>query len=156
MKKINLKNSLSVLSALLLSTVCIFSVNHIALSFQKNNQLQLDCKEYNIPRGSDKRIEIDIEEGVVYIGKRNENSTKTDSRIYTLPLIKTKNSKEVEGCSPESTDILNEVQTVYQEYISESCDDFKNVLKDKGHIETKNGIEANIEGAEDFVKQFCN
>lgn len=151
-----MKNIVSISLAFLTSLICVFSVNHIVYSFQKDNALKADCKNYNLTSTVEKKVEIDIEEEIVYVSERFIDNDQNDAYVYKLPLLKSKNQNDLVECSPQSINFLNEVQSIYKEYITESCADFKHILQDKDAVPVKNGVKANIEGAKEFVNKFCN
>lgn len=144
----------AILTAFATSTLTMLLFQPLALSFQLNQELQNNCAEYKLPYGLDKRIEINIEESSVYIDPV-ESSDQSIDDVVRLPLKKTKNVQEYAGCSVEAKKILYEVQSVYEDYITDSCADFKSVIEGRVPVPTKNGVTANPDAAKEFVSLYC-
>lgn len=150
-------SAVAVISAFLISLFTIMYMQPMVSGYQLDQELKDNCKTYKLPATSEKNIQIDIDSEVVEVTPREgqEKPYELGKEIIRLPLKKTKSDLNNSECTSEARDILTEVQDVYQGYIKETCRDLESVVKGDVPLPTKNGIVANINGAEEFLNIYC-
>ena len=116
---------------------------------ERQKTLAENCKNPGLPTEGEKNTVFDPEHGVVYVTFFQDGADKT----VELPF---KPSTDFEGCSDTAKEVLKDVKANYDEYIQQSCADFKAILEGKKRMEPKNGKLPNRKGAEEFVKEYCS
>ncbi len=143
--------------AFIIALGLVMAVHPLVYGYQREQELKENCASYKLSRNADKKILIDIEEDIVSIKAndlRGKPKATSDGQI-DLPLKKASNAGGFEGCTSDAMSILNEVQEVYQDYITESCSDFKLIIEGEREVPTKNGITANVDAAREFYDWYC-
>lgn len=142
--------ALAVMLALVSALYLSFNVVLPDLS-EANRQKTLteNCKNPGLPGEGEKNTVFDPEKGVVYVTFFADGADKT----VELPF---KPSTNFAGCSDAAVEVLNDVKANYDEYIQQSCADFKAILDGTKKMEPKNGKTPNRKGAEEFVREYCS
>ncbi len=116
---------------------------------ERQKTLAENCKNPGFPAEGEKNTVFNPEKGVVYVTFFQDGADKTVELPY-------KPSTQFEGCSSAAKAVLNDVKANYEEYIQQSCADFKAILEGTKKMEPKNGKTPNRKGAEEFVKEYCS
>ena len=126
------------------------------------SKLLANCQSFSWADDANVEASIDAENGIAVVRKFSEASTSLgDSSAsvvqeIVLPLKKNVASTSFGRCSAPARKMMDRLQADYDEYIRESCTDFRNVLAGRKPVPIKNGKRANLEGARKFVRQFCS
>lgn len=152
MRKIILQNKLNLVAiGLVLVTALYLSflvITPVIADFELKKELATNCVNLNFPQGVEKDILLDPDNGIVYVqwfDKGNEYNT----RITYEP------QNGFQGCSQEAKLLLNDVHEVYKKQVIDSCADFKAITSGAKPLPEKNGRKGNIQGAINFVSQYC-
>lgn len=146
---------LPALLALISAVLVAFTVITPALAaFRLDRELANNCANYNLTENVRKDITIDIEDGIVSVTPHDSANPKGNAAIL-LPLSKSARVADYKGCSAQAIRILVDVQKSHDEYISKACENFKAIVNGIKPLEEKNGEVAHMEGAVQFVKQYC-
>lgn len=150
------KNTIvAVFLGLILAALTAFTVVTPALAdFQIGLELANNCANYNLAEDVRKDITIDIENGVVSVTPHDNSNLKGNTTIL-LPFSKSAGVVNYSSCSAQATKLLTNVQKSHDEYISKACENFKAIVSGAKPLEVKNGEVAHMEGAVQFVKQYC-
>jgi len=134
--------------ALVTALVAVFVVaSPVFAEFQLKNELANNCANYSSSEGVERNIAIDIDNRLVHVTFANQTTV--------LPLSKSASVADYSGCSTETTKLLTMVQKDIDKYITESCGNFKAIINGEKPLDEKNGETANMQGAIDFVEQYC-
>lgn len=152
MTKTILQNKINIIAiALALGTALYFSfavITPALADFELQRELVANCVNLSFPQGVERNTLLDPDNSVVYVNwsdKGSEYSTKIPYKPQT----------GFQGCSQEARTLLTHVQEVYEKQVADTCADFKDIISGAKPLPEKNGRKAKIQGAIDFVSQYC-
>lgn len=152
MKKIILQNKINFIAisfALATALYLSFAVITPAVAdFELKRELATNCANLNFPQSVERNTLLDPDNGIVYV-QWSDNGNESNMRIPYEP------QNGFRGCSQEVKALLTHVQEVYEKQIADSCVDFKAIISGAKPLPEKNGKKANIQGAVNFVNQYC-
>lgn len=150
-----LLNSFSIIVGVLTAFLFVVTTQPAVSAYQLKQELKDNCKAYKLPYAADKKIEIDIENEVVEITSPKLKKDVSSSESIKLPLINPETNPDYASCTTEAKEILLVAQDVYDDYVSESCEDFKAIISGEKPLPERDGKKADIAGAKDFYGRFC-
>lgn len=121
---------------------------------QKNDKV--DISSTTTPPNTQKTTQLSSEEehkGKKYTLPLNKYAYKNKQNMSDHETFNSFVSKY--NCSPAAQEVIKEVQQTYDEYIMQSCNDFKNIIEHPENSKPKNGRTPNIKGAKDFISEYC-
>ncbi|MBT9175434.1 MAG: hypothetical protein DDT22_01111 [candidate division WS2 bacterium] len=152
MKKIILQNKVSLVAiALALATALYLSaafVVPVIYGFELKRELVANCSNLSFPNGVARNTLLDPDNGIVYV-KWSNNGNESNIRIPYEP------QSGFQGCSQQAKALLFHVQEVHEKQLTDTCVDFKAIVGGAKPLPEKNGTKANLQGAIDFVNQYC-
>lgn len=140
-----------VIASLALITALTLSSTVVAKSIYNNQRkikLAQNCAVVNFPPNAAKNTILDPQNGTLLV-KWYNNDQESSIELPYEPV------NGFEGCSASAKEILQHAKGAYDEQMSESCTDFRDILSGKKPILEKNGQKPNINGAITFVKEYC-
>lgn len=145
---VNVFTTVAVLGALITATYLSFVVFVPAIAqVQTGNDLTVNCARFHAGEGVEKNTLFDPDKGIVYV-KLGENEDFGIKLPYNP-------ETEFKGCSLEAKELLREIKQGHEKFLTESCADFQMIISGEKPLPEKGGRKANIQGAIDFVKQYC-
>lgn len=132
------------------------SVPSNAYQISKETLLQ-NCRNFTPGSYEESDAVIDIANGITIVRGHNSASSQASAALVEveLPFKKNISSFEYRGCTLAARKIMDSLQADYDQYITESCKDFRNVLSGRKPLPIRNGRKAQIEGARQFVSKYC-
>lgn len=153
MKKIlsnsaHILTTVAVLGALATATYLSFAVFTPAIAqVQTGNEFATNCASFRAGEGVEKNTLFDPDKGIVYV--RLGGNEDFDTKLPYNP------ETGFKGCSLEAKELLQEVKQGHEKFLNESCADFRAIISGEKPLPEKGGRKANIQGAIDFVEQYC-
>lgn len=141
-------SSVAILGALATAVYLSFAVFTPAIAqVQVGNDLATNCANFRAVGGVEKNTLFDPDNGLVYVrfGEHKDFDTKIPYKPET----------GFNGCSVEAKELLQGIKRDHEKFIAESCADFRAIIGGEKPLPEKGGQKANIQGAVDFVKQYC-
>lgn len=140
--------TIAIFGALATATYLSFAVFTPAIAqVQTGNELAANCASFRVGEGIEKNTLFDPDKGIVYV--RLGEHEDFDIRLPYNPKTGFK------GCSLEAKELLQEIKQGHEKFLSESCADFQAIISGEKPLPEKGGRKANIQGAIDFVEQYC-
>ena len=143
-----LKNILA--GFLALATAVLLSIGIIipaVAAQQLQSELRANCADPKFSKNVEKNTYLEVESGIVYVSEDSNNDTVT--------MLPYESREEFSACSSESRELIKHVKDVYERHVSETCTDFKAIIAGEKPLPERDGKKANIEGAVNFVKEYC-
>lgn len=137
--------SLSLITALYLS---FSAITPAVANLRIERELPQNCSNFNLQQGIERSILLNPDNRAVYV-RWFANGGEFDTRLPYNP------QNGFSGCSQEAKILLSQVQEVYEKQVADSCADFKAIINGNKSLPEKNGRKANIQGAINFVDQYC-
>lgn len=152
MKNIILQNKINFIAiSFALATAVYLSfmvVTPAVADFGLKRELATNCANLSFSQGVERNTLLDPDNGIVYV-QWSDKGNELNIRIPYEP------QNGFQGCSQEAKTLLSSVREAYEKQVSDSCVDFKAIISGTKPLPEKNGIKANIQGAINFVNQYC-
>jgi len=152
MTKIILQNKINLIAiGLALATALYISfavVTPAVADSELKRELTTNCANLSFSQSTERNTLLDPDNGIVLV-QWSDNGNRRDTRIPYEP------QSGFQGCSQEAKALLSHVREVYEKQVADSCTDFKDIISGAKPLPEKNGKKANIQGAVNFVNQYC-
>ncbi len=144
----NVLTIVAILGALATAIFLSFTVFTPAIAqVQTGNELVANCANFRAGENVERNTLFDPDKGIVYV--RLGEHDGFDTRLPYKP------ETGFSGCSQEAKGLLQEIKQGHEKFLAESCADFKSIISGEKPLPEKDGQKANIQGALDFVEQYC-
>lgn len=111
--------------------------------------LASNCRTASFPADVDKNVLYDPESGIV----RVDIHVAGRERSVTLPY---RPDISFSGCSADAQELLGRIKENEESYIAEMCTEMTEIVAGTIPLSERDGKKANMAGAEQFVKKFCD
>lgn len=144
------KNTIIALSLALITALFFAFIigSPVLAQYQLKTELANNCANTTIVAGTERNTVLDPENGVVSVELVNGGNISKFLLPYE-PQI------DFQGCSQDAKELLVHVQQAHEEYIADMCGAFKAIVSGEKPLPVKGGETANMQGAVDFVEQYC-
>lgn len=145
------QNSVIVAVIFALATALYLSVavaSPVVDEFQLKRDLVSNCASFSLPNNTERNTLIDSDKGVVYVEWTNNGSEFNTILPYDP-------QTGFQGCSQQAKGLLLHVKQANDELVAGTCEDFKDIINGSKPLPERGGRKANIQGAIEFINQYC-
>lgn len=135
--------------ALISALVLVFTVvTPVFANMQQSAALANNCATAVIPANAERNTILDADKGILLV----EVVTGESVSKLALPY---QPQEGFPGCSQDAKELLIHVQHAHEAKVADMCIAFKDVVSGEKPLPEKNGEKANIQGAIDYIDNYC-
>lgn len=147
----------AIFGAFITAVLFLFLITSQASAFLADAELEtrreaiVSCANFKVPSDVARQTLVDADSGVVYV-----KWLGSDGVVNTTVLpYKPGDIAALRGCSKEAKDIMLHAQQAHEALVADTCKDFREIIAGQKPLPEKNGKKANMQGAVNFVNQYC-